>query len=111
MDFEVNYSDMSKKTREFSTKPMEDLINAIASHRLSSLFFPAGIPAKSLISVTRHGNNFSIFGHRVKVELNKISGMAKIILYVDTYCYEVDVVWDEFDPVEILDQLAEVLGC
>ena len=110
MDFKIRREDHSTYDLGFSTKPMEDLMNVIAYHRLSNLFFPDGIPETAEIYIRKIGKNeFWLIGSGVWIQLNQKNEDAKIAFRSDIYRYEVNVQWDNFNPAEIIDQFADAV--
>lgn len=92
MNFEIRREDHSTCDLGFSTKPLENLINTIASHRISNLFFPKGIPAVTGIYIRKMGKKeFWLIGSGVWIMLNPKNGDAKITFYPDIYNYEIEV--------------------
>jgi hypothetical protein len=112
MDFKIRREDYSTYDLGFSTKPLEDLIDVIASHRLSKLFFPDGVPAATEIYIRRlHKKDFWLLGNGVWAMLNPKNGDAKIEFHPDIYKYEIDVKWEDFNSTEVLDKFAEAIDC
>lgn len=110
MDFKIRREDYSTYDLGFSTKPIEDLINIIASHRLSKLFFPDGAPAETGIYIRKMGKKeFWLIGKGVWVMLNPKSRDAKIEFNPDIYNYEINVKWEDFNPAEVLDRFADAV--
>ena len=110
MNFNIRREDHSTYDLGFSTKPMENLMNVITSHRLSNLFFPDGIPETTEIYIRKIGKKeFWIIGSGVWVQLNQKNEDAKITFEPDIYRYEINVQWEDFNPAEILDQLADAV--
>lgn len=92
------------------SKPMESLVEAIAIHHLSVLFYPNGAPkvVKILIDHMRK-KKFWLWGDKVFVELNMKTGDAKITFHPDIYRYEINVKWNDFDPAEILNKFTNAV--
>ena len=112
MNFKIRREDYSTCDLGFSTKPLEDLINVIASHRLSKLFFPHGVPAETEIYIRHmYKKKYWLIGNGVWVMLNTKSGDAKIEFYPDIYNYEIDVKWEDFNATEVLDKFADAIDC
>lgn len=110
MDFKIRREDYNTYDLGFSTKPMENLINAITAHRLSKLFFSDGIPATTEIYIRKIGKKeFWIIGSGVWVQLNQKNEDAKITFEPDIYRYEVNVKWENFNPAEIIAQFADAV--
>jgi hypothetical protein len=110
MNFKIRREDHSTYELGFSTKPMEDLMNVIASHRLSNLFFSEGIPAATEIYIRHMGKKeFWLIGNGVWVMMNPKSGDAKITFYPDFYNYEIKVKWEDFNSAEILNKFADAV--
>ncbi len=110
MNFDIRREDHSHYDLGFSTKPMEDLTNVIASHRLSNLFFHDGIPAVTGIYIRKMGKKeFWLIGSNVWVQLNPKSGNAKVTFHPDIYNYEINVKWEDFNPAEVIDRFADAV--
>lgn len=108
MNFEIRREDHSNYALGFSTKTMEDLMNVIASHRLSKLFFPEGVPEPTELYIRKIGKKeFWIIGSGVWVQLNQKNEDAKITFEPDIYRYAINVQWDNFNPTAIVDQFAD----
>jgi hypothetical protein len=112
MNFNIRREDYNTYDLGFSTKPLEDLINVIASHRLSKLFFPDGVPAETEIYIRRLSKKkFWLLGNGVWAMLNPQNGDVEIEFHPDIYKYEIDVKWEDFNPTEVLDKFAEAIDC
>jgi hypothetical protein len=108
MKFDIRREDYSTYDLGFSTKPMENLMNTIASHRLSKLFSPNGISETAEIYIRKIGKKeFWLIGSGVWAQLNQKNENAKITFEPDIYRYEVNVQWNDFNPTEIIDQFAD----
>lgn len=92
MDFKIRRENNSTYDLGFSTKPMENLISAIASHRLSNMFFANDIPTATEIYIRRMGKKeFWLISNDVWAFVNPKHGDAKITFHPDVYRYEISV--------------------
>lgn len=112
MDFKIRRENNSTYDLGFSTKPMENLMNIIASHRLSNLFFGKDIPKGTEIYIRRMGKKeFWLISNNVWVSLNPKHGDVKITFHPDVYRYEISVKWEDFNPAEVIDKFADAVDC
>ena len=110
MNFDIRREDYSTYDIGFSTKPMENLISAITSHRLSPLFFPEGVPTTAEIYIRKMGKKeFWLIGNGVWSQLNPKSGDAKLTFKPDIYNYEIGVKWGDFNPTEVINRFADAV--
>lgn len=110
MDFNIRREDNSTYDLGFTIKPMEVLMNTVASHRLSNLFFSDGIPQSTDIYIRKIGKKeFWLIGRGVWVQLNLKSEYAKVTFTPDIYRYEINVKWENFNSTEVIDGFASAI--